>query len=46
MQRIGEPVTFGLPFPQGIVSNPNCLTLWDWSGGQLPLQADVRRKMD
>lgn len=38
IKRIHEPVTIGLPFPQGMVSDSTCLTLWDASGCQLPLQ--------
>ena len=38
IKRIHEPVTIGLPFPQGMVSDSACLTLWDASGCQLPLQ--------
>jgi hypothetical protein len=39
INRLHEPVTIGLPFPQGMVSDIGCLTLWDASGCQLPLQA-------
>src|SRR4029077_182540 len=39
IKRIHEPVTIGFPLPQGMVSDSGCLTLWDASGCQLPLQA-------
>jgi PcRGLX-like N-terminal RIFT barrel domain/PcRGLX-like protein central beta sandwich domain len=39
LKRIREPVTFGLPFLQGMVSDPSALTLWDANGRELPLQA-------
>jgi len=39
IRRIDEPVTVGLPFPQGMVSDPSFLSLWDASGCQLSLQA-------
>jgi PcRGLX-like N-terminal RIFT barrel domain/PcRGLX-like protein central beta sandwich domain len=39
LKRVNEPVTVGLPFPQGIVSDPSCLSLWDASGCQLSLQS-------
>ncbi len=38
--RVHEPVTVGLPLPQGMVLAPRCLTLWDANGFQLPLQAN------
>src|SRR5216684_4289732 len=37
-KRDNEPVTIGLPFPQGVVFVLSCLTLWDAGGRQLPLQ--------
>jgi YetA-like protein len=41
IRRVGEPVTFGLPFPQGIVSDPGSLTLRDAGGRELFLQSNV-----
>jgi exo-rhamnogalacturonan lyase-like protein len=39
IERVDEPVTVGLPFPRGVVSDSALLTLWDARGGQLFLQA-------
>lgn len=36
--RGNEPVTFGIPFPKGMVADSQSLTLWDISGRQCPLQ--------
>jgi hypothetical protein len=38
IRRVNEPVTVGLPFAQGMVFDPACLTLWDSDGQELPLQ--------
>ena len=37
--RFNEPVTFGIPFPKGMVADARSLTLWDVNGRQCPLQA-------
>jgi hypothetical protein len=39
--RVNEPVTAGIPFPQGMVFDPSCLTLWDATGQPLSLQTQV-----
>ena len=36
--RFKEPVTFGIPFPKGMLADVRSLTLWDASGQQQPLQ--------
>ena len=36
--RFKEPVTFGIPFPKGMVADWRSLTLWDASGQQQSLQ--------
>ena len=37
--RFNEPLTFGIPFPNGMVADARSLTLWDVNGRQCPLQA-------
>src|SRR5262245_15477626 len=39
LKRVSEPVTLGLPFPQGMVFDPSSLTLWDVNNHEFPLQA-------
>jgi hypothetical protein len=36
--RVKEPVTVGLPFPQGTVWASNGITLWDRKGRECPIQ--------
>ena len=38
IRRVNEPVTVGLPFAQGMVFDPACLTLWGTDDRELPLQ--------
>jgi hypothetical protein len=42
--RFNEPVTFGIPFPKGMVADSQLLTLWDVTGRQCPLQATALAK--
>ena len=37
-RRVNEPVTVGLPFAQHMVFVPDCLTLWDTDGREVPCQ--------
>jgi hypothetical protein len=37
-QRVNEPVTVGLPFPQGMVFESGGLSLWDITGRECPVQ--------
>src|SRR5215510_4221995 len=39
--RTSEPVTIGVPFPQGAVVDPSFLTLWDNNEQLLPLQTQT-----
>jgi hypothetical protein len=39
--RISEPVTIGVPFPQGAVVDPSFLTLWNNNEQLLPLQTQT-----
>lgn len=41
LQRIGEPVTLGIPFPRGMVSEPASLVLMDQMRRQVPVQVGV-----
>src|SRR5580692_11655637 len=40
-KRLNEPVTCGVPFPKGMVNDPNRLGMVDESGRLLPLQTHV-----
>ena len=44
IERIHEPVTFGIPFPQGVLKNESQLELKDSSGEPLPLQTQAISK--
>src|SRR5437660_4675223 len=37
-QRVNEPVTVGMPFPQGTVWESAGLRLWDMTGRECPVQ--------
>lgn len=39
VKRINEPVTVGLPFSQGSLTDAGALTLWDDAGRELPVMA-------
>lgn len=41
IRRINEPVSAGVPFPQGMVKDPSCLMLRDIQGNSVPLQTQV-----
>lgn len=41
ISRVDEPVTVGIPFPQGVVFNPSCLTLWISDKQPIPLQTQT-----
>jgi len=39
--RFNEPITVGVPFPQGKLFNPSGLTLWKSARERIPLQAQI-----
>jgi YetA-like protein len=39
--RVNEPVSAGIPFPQGTIFEPSQLSLWDKDAKRLPLQGQV-----
>lgn len=44
IERIHEPVTFGIPFPQGMLQNESQFEFKDSSGALLPLQTQTLSK--
>jgi len=42
INRVNEPVTLGMPFPRGLLLEPDRLALIDQQNDPLPLQVDVR----
>lgn len=41
IDRVGEPVTVGIPFPKGMLKGENYLSLFDSKGNQVPLQKQI-----
>lgn len=41
LDRIDEPVWGGIPFPSGVLFDPDLVRLYDEAGNQVPVQTDV-----
>jgi hypothetical protein len=41
INRLNEPVTVGIPFPQGVLSDVGNLIIIDSTGNRIPLQAEI-----
>jgi hypothetical protein len=46
IDRVDEPVTLGMPFPRGMLLEPDQLVLNDRHRQRMPLQVDVRDRWD
>lgn len=44
IDRVGEPVIVGIPFPKGMLKDENYLSLFDSEGNQVPLQKQIMSK--
>lgn len=44
VERIEEPITVGVPFPEGVLKDENTLSLFDAKGNPVPFQAEALKR--